>query len=98
MNIILAGYNVEKETLEKLAAADARIRLINHPCNFGPGSGGFTGIKAAEGEDKAALRRAWYTALARGDATRARRYLAWLDHPPDPPAPGPPAGGQKQSR
>ena len=51
-----------------------------------------------EDEDKAALRRAWYTALARGDAARARRYLAWLDHPPDPPAPGPPRGGQKQAR
>lgn len=50
-----------------------------------------------EDEDKASLRRAWYTALARGDAVRARRYLAWLDHPPDPPAPGRlPAGGQKQ--
>jgi len=46
--------------------------------------------------DRAALRRAWYTALARGDAARARRYLAWLDHPPDPPAPGPAAGGQNQ--
>jgi tRNA (guanosine-2'-O-)-methyltransferase len=49
-------------------------------------------------EDKAALRRAWYTALARGDAPRAQRYLAWLAHPPAPPAPGPPRGGQKQRR
>jgi len=47
-----------------------------------------------EEKDRTALRRAWYTALARGDASRARRYLAWLDHPPDPPAPGPPPGGQ----
>lgn len=34
----------------ELNASDARIRLINHPHNIGPGSGVFTGIEAAEGE------------------------------------------------
>ena len=35
---------------EELVKADNRIRLINHPCNRGPGSGVFTGIEASEGE------------------------------------------------
>ncbi len=35
-------------------------------------------------DDRASLRRAWYVALARGDEGRARRYLAWLDRPPEP--------------
>jgi glycosyltransferase involved in cell wall biosynthesis len=39
-----------REIAEKLAAADARIRLINHQRNLGPGSGVFTGIEAAEGD------------------------------------------------
>jgi tRNA (guanosine-2'-O-)-methyltransferase len=34
--------------------------------------------------DRAALRKSWYAALARGDESRARRYLAWLDDPPIP--------------
>jgi len=36
------------------------------------------------GEDLRALRRAWYLLLARGDEARARRHLAWLEHPPAP--------------
>jgi tRNA (guanosine-2'-O-)-methyltransferase len=39
-----------------------------------------------EAEDLRELRRAWYTALARGDRERARRHLAWLEHPPEPSA------------
>jgi glycosyltransferase involved in cell wall biosynthesis len=35
---------------EQLAEADARIRLINHLENIGPGSGVFTGMEAANGE------------------------------------------------
>ncbi|RJP74792.1 MAG: glycosyltransferase family 2 protein [Candidatus Abyssobacteria bacterium SURF_17] len=35
---------------EELGQADARIRLINHPRNLGPGSGVFTGIEAGRGE------------------------------------------------
>jgi glycosyltransferase involved in cell wall biosynthesis len=35
---------------EELAEADTRIRLIDHPCNLGPGSGVFTGIEASRGE------------------------------------------------
>ncbi len=34
----------------ELAEADARILLIDHPCNLGPGSGVFTGIEASRGE------------------------------------------------
>ncbi len=36
--------------VEELSAADDRIRLIDHPCNLGPGSGVFTGIEASTGE------------------------------------------------
>ncbi len=39
-----------REIAEQLEQADKRIRLINHPCNLGPGSGVFTGIESAEGE------------------------------------------------
>jgi tRNA (guanosine-2'-O-)-methyltransferase len=36
--------------------------------------------------DEDRLRRAWYTALA-GDPQRAREYLAWAEHPPEPASP-----------
>ena len=39
-----------QEIAERLAEEDGRVRLINHPCNIGPGSGVFTGIEAAEAE------------------------------------------------
>lgn len=39
-----------REIVEELVEADNRIRLINHPCNIGPGSGVFTGIEAAKGD------------------------------------------------
>jgi glycosyltransferase involved in cell wall biosynthesis len=39
-----------RDIAEELAEADARIRLINHPHNLGPGSGVFTGIQAGKGE------------------------------------------------
>ena len=39
-----------REIAEGLAEADGRIRLINHPCNMGPGSGVFTGMEASRGE------------------------------------------------
>jgi glycosyltransferase involved in cell wall biosynthesis len=39
-----------QEIAEELNQADKRIRLINHPCNLGPGSGVFTGIESAQGE------------------------------------------------
>jgi hypothetical protein len=35
--------------------------------------------------DRAALRRAWYVALAKGSPELAARYLGWLDDPPPPP-------------
>jgi tRNA (guanosine-2'-O-)-methyltransferase len=49
-----------------------------------------------EEQDKTALRRTWYTALARGDTARARRYLTWLDHPPRPARAGT-AGGRAEA-
>jgi tRNA (guanosine-2'-O-)-methyltransferase len=43
------------------------------------------GLRAPLDEaDRTRLRRAWYTTLARGDEARAREYLGWLDHPPEP--------------
>jgi glycosyltransferase involved in cell wall biosynthesis len=39
-----------KAIAEELSASDARIRLINHPRNLGPGSGVFTGIESSNGE------------------------------------------------
>jgi len=39
-----------RDIAEELAEADARIRLINHPQNLGPGSGVFTGIQAGKGK------------------------------------------------
>jgi tRNA (guanosine-2'-O-)-methyltransferase len=38
-------------------------------------------------DERATLRRAWYSALARGNRGRAARYLGWLDHPPEPAPP-----------
>ncbi len=43
-------------------------------------------------EEKKVLRRGWYRALAGGDVGRAQRYLAWVDHPPEP------AGARRESR
>jgi tRNA (guanosine-2'-O-)-methyltransferase len=37
--------------------------------------------------DRARLRRAWYTALARGHEDRARRFLAWLERDVTPAPP-----------
>jgi tRNA (guanosine-2'-O-)-methyltransferase len=34
--------------------------------------------------DRAVLRKGWYASLARGNEGAARRYLAWLDDPPEP--------------
>jgi len=39
-----------RKIAERLAASDERVRLINHPCNIGPGSGVFTGIQEARGD------------------------------------------------
>ena len=39
-----------QEIAEQICEDDGRARLINHPCNIGPGSGVFTGIEAAAGE------------------------------------------------
>ena len=45
--------------------------------------------------DRAQLRRAWYSALAKGDARRAREFEGWLEAPPDP---APPRGASSPSR
>ena len=43
------------------------------------------GLRAPIGEeDRATLRRAWYTALAKGDRRRAREFTGWLANPPRP--------------
>ena len=39
-----------RKIAERLAESDERVRLINHPCNIGPGSGVFTGIQEAQGD------------------------------------------------
>jgi tRNA (guanosine-2'-O-)-methyltransferase len=46
-------------------------------------------------DDRAELRRAWYSALAKGDTRRAAEFMGWLDSPP-PPAP--PRGALPASR
>ena len=46
-------------------------------------------------DDRARLRRAWYSALAKGDDRRAREFMGWLDSPPDP---APPRGASSPSR
>ena len=38
------------EIARELAEADRRVRILNHARNLGPGSGLFTGIKAARGD------------------------------------------------
>jgi tRNA (guanosine-2'-O-)-methyltransferase len=51
-----------------------------------------------EPDDRARLRRAWYTLLARGDPERTRRYLGWAERPvePAPPrGPRPARGGAR---
>ncbi|MGD8377497.1 MAG: RNA methyltransferase [Acidobacteriota bacterium] len=43
------------------------------------------GLRAPLGpEDAAALRRSWYALLAGSDETLRRRYLGWVDRPPEP--------------
>ncbi|MCS5635111.1 MAG: RNA methyltransferase [Myxococcota bacterium] len=54
------------------------------------------GLRAAIGEqDRAELRRAWYTALAKGDHRRAREFLGWLENPPKPAAARGAAGSRR---
>ena len=48
-----------------------------------------------ESEDREALRRAWYGALARGDQARAARYLGWADRGVEP---APPKGASAARR
>lgn len=49
--IVNDGSTDATETIARtLTENDPRIRLINHPCNIGPGSGVFTGIEASRGE------------------------------------------------
>lgn len=49
--IVNDGSTDATETIAgELGKNDARIGLINHPCNLGPGSGVFTGIEASQGE------------------------------------------------
>jgi tRNA (guanosine-2'-O-)-methyltransferase len=45
------------------------------------------GLRTPIGQaDRAELRRAWYTALAKGDRRRAREFMGWLENPPKPAA------------
>jgi len=46
-------------------------------------------------DDRARLRRAWYSALAKGDNRRASEFMGWLDSPPDP---APSRGASSPSR
>ena len=56
------------------------------------------GLRAPIGdEDRATLRRAWYTALAKGDHRRAREFTGWLENPPKPAAARGAAGSRRGS-
>ncbi|MDG2335628.1 MAG: RNA methyltransferase [Myxococcota bacterium] len=40
--------------------------------------------RAISDQDRSQLRRAWYTALAKGDVRRAGEFKGWLENPPEP--------------
>ncbi len=55
------------------------------------------GLRAPLGEEeRVALRRSFYANLARGNPARLSRYLAWLDHPPEPAPPRQRSGGDRR--
>ncbi len=47
-------------------------------------------------DDRARLRRAWYSALAKGDQRRAAEYMGWLEAPPEPAPPRGASGSQRR--
>jgi tRNA (guanosine-2'-O-)-methyltransferase len=50
-----------------------------------------------DSDDRARLRRAWYSALAKGDRWRAGQYMGWLETPPEPAPPRGASGSRRRA-